>query len=80
MGHEHGDKMIVTMAESLKKIVTDSAKAYRVGGDEFVMIMSGSDEDDVNRKIKEWRKELNSLNEKTDEPISVSVGYACGKG
>lgn len=80
MGHEHGDKMIVTMAESLKKIVTDSAKAYRVGGDEFVMIMSGSDEDDVKRKIKEWRKELNSLNEKTDEPISVSVGYACGKG
>lgn len=80
MGHEHGDKMIVTMAESLKKIVTDSAKAYRVGGDEFVMIMSGSDEDDVNRKIKEWRKEINSLNEKTDEPISVSVGYACGKG
>lgn len=80
MGHEHGDKMIVTMAESLKKIVTDSAKAYRVGGDEFVMIMSGSDEDDVNRKIKAWRKELNSLNEKTDEPISVSVGYACGKG
>lgn len=34
MGHEHGDKMIVTMAESLKKIVTDSAKAYRVGGDD----------------------------------------------
>ena len=80
MGHEHGDRMIVTMAESLKKIASDNAKAYRVGGDEFVMIMSGSDENDVKRKIKEWRTELDVLNEKAEEPISVSVGYACGKG
>ena len=40
-GHETGDAVIITFAESLKKSMRESDKIIRYGGDEFLLIMSG---------------------------------------
>lgn len=39
-GYEVGDELLIQMARRLKSLVTDSCKVARVGGDEFVIIMS----------------------------------------
>lgn len=80
LGHESGDKLICTVADSFKEISADNDHVYRVGGDEFVMITAGVDEEYVHNKIAEWNTFLARLQEGTDIPLSVSVGYAYGRG
>lgn len=80
MGHEAGDKLILTVAESIRTVCNASHNAYRIGGDEFVMIMQGADEQQVVKKIREWEQVLNNLKGDFEYEISVSVGYAYGEG
>ena len=58
-GHEAGDRMIVEIAQSMRKIFTD-AEIYRVGGDEFVIFSFEKSREDFDRKRKEleasWRE------------------------
>lgn len=80
LGHEHGDTLIKSVAEAIRKVSTQFDHAYRIGGDEFVMIMRGGDEVNVKKKIKEWEAEIEKLDDIENIPISASYGYAFGKG
>lgn len=80
IGHEAGDKLILAVAESIRSVTSESDCGYRVGGDEFILIMRGANETDVLHKIQEWEKALEILQKNVEFPISVSSGYAVGKG
>ena len=80
VGHEAGDQLILTVAESIRNVCNEADSAYRIGGDEFVMIMRGADEKVVAKKIREWKQILKALKGNSEYEISVSVGYAYGEG
>ena len=80
LGHEAGDKLILSVANSIKAVTGHKDMSYRIGGDEFVMIMRNCDEKMVKKKISEWQNSLEEMRKIADFPISVSVGYAVGKG
>lgn len=80
IGHEAGDRLILTVAESIRSITSETDCGYRVGGDEFILIMRGGDEKIVQRKIQEWEKSLETLTKNIEFPISVSTGFAFGTG
>ncbi len=80
IGHEAGDKLILTVAESIRNVTSETDYGYRVGGDEFILIMRDGDEKSVQRKIHDWEKALEALQKNVEFPISVSTGYAFGKG
>ena len=65
-GHEQGDKIISETAYIIKKFFLH--KAYRVGGDEFVVINTDISEHEFNNKINELTKNLER------EKISASIG------
>lgn len=44
-GHEAGDKMIIAVAQSLKNSTRESDIVARTGGDEFVVLLTNTDED-----------------------------------
>ncbi len=71
-GHLAGDKLIQDAAacilESFGK--GNSGNCYRIGGDEFVSILSNVSEEEVQSRIDRFRFALEREN------ISVSVGYA----
>ena len=79
-GHEYGDKLILTVAQSIRQLDTDKDKTYRVGGDEFVMIMSGATEKTVLEKLNKWISATKNAEPIENIPISVSYGYSFGKG
>ncbi len=80
MGHEQGDLLIKAIGSAIRKISDQFDNAYRIGGDEFVMIMRGGDEERALKKLKEWEEEIAKLDNIENIPITASYGYACGKG
>ena len=60
--------------------MTDKDLAYRIGGDEFIMVMQGADNKYINKKLQDWNKTLAKLQQKVDINLSVAVGYSSGKG
>ncbi len=75
LGHDAGDELIRGAAESLRHGFGACGDIYRTGGDEFVIMLTATDEElkridaDLKTYINEWKGELVSS-------LSISVGYA----
>jgi len=80
MGHEYGDKLICGLSEELSKRESDNCKSYRIGGDEFVMILEKNDA----RRVKDIQWDISKVLEakiiEGDIKLSVAVGSASGSG
>lgn len=77
LGHGEGDRLLTTFAETLKKIFGDMELVGRMGGDEFLVILTGAQRTVVNAKLKELERALVNLNlEEHAFRYSVSYGYA----
>ena len=77
-GHECGDLMIADAADALKAVFGKEI-LYRIGGDEFVAILEGIPQPDVQRYFRDLEEMITSKN-KEDRPyksqLSVSKGAA----
>jgi len=78
-GHEQGNIAIQRLCHMLKEIFQNSP-IYRIGGDEFVIILEGKDFLIADELVEEFNNELEKISaDETLEPwekISASVGIA----
>lgn len=65
-GHEAGDALICSMAEALERVFPQ--QAYRMGGDEFVVLLRGIPQDSFEEKVQQLRREL------LQRQVSAAVG------
>ncbi len=74
-GHKAGDELIVTVAKLLDSESRGNDIAARIGGDEFVVMMTDTDEAEARAFEERFQQ---ALEEKTVSgiPISVSLGLA----
>ena len=76
-GHHAGDLLLQKAAESILPLIHERAHAFRVGGDEFAVLLPGCCENDIENFLARWREKLAALNTKNDGlPCSVAVGAA----
>jgi len=80
LGHEVGDRLITTVGMSIRELCSETRMGYRIGGDEFVMIMENVDEAEICRVIEVWKKCFEKLNRRGNTEFHASVGYALGGG
>jgi diguanylate cyclase (GGDEF)-like protein len=73
-GHDAGDRLLVRAGELLRKVFYDE-DIYRTGGDEFIVIIEGIDEDVFERKIGKLRDAA----EKYDD-VSFAIGACWTEG
>ena len=66
LGHDAGDALICRMANALEAVFP--GQAYRMGGDEFVVLMQGIPQEAFEEKVKQFREELQRQN------VNAAVG------
>ena len=78
-GHEAGDKLLTSISKELTRQFKD--QAYRIGGDEFIVITEGTKKE-VEKKIALIDKAMKiyTVNDKTGLIYSVSSGVAFANG
>lgn len=80
LGHDVGDYLIRIFSETIFKIAGSNRFAFRIGGDEFVLIIENPQRDEIEIVLKEWKQNLAGMNKTSKIPLSASVGFAVGKG
>lgn len=78
-GHQFGDKLLNQLAEVMKSVSPDDARIARIGGDEFVIIMEGRDEEYLSQICTRIQDELTRKYREDESALvspTVSIGFA----
>ena len=73
-GHDYGDEFISNFAKAYLNIKKKIGVMYRIGGDEFIVIIQDATKDIIRKFLKDFKQEFYKLN--NTEHLSYSVGYA----
>ncbi|MGI0100428.1 MAG: GGDEF domain-containing protein, partial [Candidatus Micrarchaeaceae archaeon] len=73
-GHAHGDNALLNISDALKSTIRINDVACRTGGDEFVVILPGTDKPGANRFANRLKARL------SEKAIDVSIGVATESG
>lgn len=82
LGHQAGNKLLLAASDKLQELFPECG--YRIGGDEFIVLLSNIKEKDISKKIEEpieiFRKYMAQKTKEDEEGIiySASVGYEIG--
>ena len=74
-GHHNGDKLLSHVADRLRDISLDKTNVFRIGGDEFVILLPNCTSDEAEKMAEKLKKEFES-DIVNGLPISVSFGIA----
>ncbi len=77
-GHNVGDTVLATVSKVLKKDLRVGDIVARWGGEEFVAVLLGANEEQAKLKAEQIRKEVESLvfDEHKDLKVTISIGIS----
>ena len=75
-GHLVGDELLRMAAVVLRDVIPDEFQLFRTGGDEFVSILPGIDQNQANKYVEEIIKLENSFRIRNN-PLSLAIGISC---
>ena len=79
MGHSDGDELICTAAECILSVFDSLGCCYRMGGDEFAVLLQNITESQVNDTLMELELCISRKNLTRSFPLSLAVGHTIGQ-
>lgn len=77
LGHSTGDKLLKLTAGLIKKCFRGEDLIFRIGGDEFAVILPKSELAVVEQACQRIRRAVENYNQENEEfPLSLSMGFA----
>lgn len=76
-GHDRGDAILRAFAELLREVAPEPVESYRIGGDEFALILPSFDTDAATALLEAVRAQAE---ERLGNDVTVSAGVAEMKG
>jgi diguanylate cyclase (GGDEF)-like protein len=74
LGHEAGDNLLRCVADAIKADIRSSDLLARIGGDEFVMLLPETNEDQAQSVVQKLAASLQSALQKENWAVSYSMG------
>ena len=74
-GHEAGDDVLIAFADAIRWSVRKQDIAFRIGGDEFLLMLVGADRTEAEQVLDRLRHRW----AEADEPVGFSAGIASGE-
>lgn len=78
-GHDAGDDLIIKAAEKLE-FWEDIGDAYRMGGDEFMVVITDRTEDECEELINDWYEDVGCLNDYESDGFKCMMAYGVAYG
>ena len=76
-GHDMGDKLLRQVSERLRSCVRTEDFAFRIGGDEFALIITGGLDDEAAERMKKRVQQKVSAPYRIDG-VDITIGASCG--
>jgi len=76
-GHKAGDKVLKTIAQLLNERIRETDFLARFGGEEFVMLLPGTEEEETLRLVNDLRKKVESCGFRY-KGSAVGITVSCG--
>ncbi len=77
-GHAAGDQMICAVADVLKENLDEETLFARIGGEEFVILLHSSDEEEILHRMEVLRKKVEELRVSLPSGQSLACSISCG--
>ncbi len=77
-GHRVGDEVLIVVAKLLKSAVRKQDYVFRIGGDEFVVIINSDDKSAVNQVTNRIEEILNQYNQSSPYSFKLSLSLGIG--
>lgn len=80
LGHNYGNKLLTESSNKLSELFPK--KVFRIGGDEFVVLLNGEGPEIVRKKIQTFNSYMKKLTDEDPDGIiyQVAIGIAFGDG
>lgn len=78
-GHEIGDEVLKRVSNNIKELINTSEIAGRIGGDEFLILLTNVEEIRVNKIIKLLKKNISDVKTIKGNKINVSASIGAAK-
>ncbi|MCD4827528.1 MAG: GGDEF domain-containing protein [Acholeplasmataceae bacterium] len=77
-GHKLGDEALITISKIIKASVRKQDGVYRIGGDEFMVVILSEEHDIIDGISERIKEQLDKFNQKKTFPFNLS--FSLGKG
>ncbi len=74
-GHQEGDKIITDAADSINEAFGGTGRCYRIGGDEFCVLIKNGDIADITQCTVKLEELIKDKNKDRTMPLSMAYGY-----
>lgn len=75
-GHESGDILIETAAQTIRDFFIKKGKTYRIGGDEFCVLAPYFTDETMEKIFSDFQQNIKLLNYGKKIPLSLAMGYS----
>ena len=76
LGHEMGDKVLMEFSKFLRSSLRATDVAIRWGGDEFLVILPGTDIEEAAAIVERLTTQMTHRNTTLGRPVTASIGFA----
>lgn len=78
-GHEQGDILIRTAANVIRESFAPHGRVYRIGGDEFCVLLDQNPEEGYAMALQEFENQIKAVNESGNYvfELQIAQGFAC---
>lgn len=79
-GHKEGDRIIIDAAECISRAFEGIGTSYRIGGDEFCVLLSACSKNDILEALARADACIEEKNQQRMMPLSIAFGYGLRNG